>query len=171
VDGIGGFKLRLKKEPSLTEIIKALEDSINLRIWDEIVFCGFGEPTERLDCLIQVSKWIKRYFAYPIRLDTNGQAYLLYPEIDVVEELKKAGVTKISVSLNAHSKETYLKVCRPTLKNVYSYILEFIRDSANILETEVTAVDLPEVNLHKVKEIAERLGATFRKRSYYFPAI
>lgn len=170
-DGVGGFNLRLKREPAVSEVIKALEEVMNRRFWAEVVFCGFGEPTERLDCILEVSRWLKRYFNIQVRLDTNGQGYLLNEGREVLRELKEAGVDKVSVSLNAHNEETYNTVCRPTFKNAYKEVLRFIREAVGLLETEVTAVDLPQVDLAKVEEIAESLGAVFRRRRYYFPAL
>lgn len=170
-DGVGGFNLRLKREPAVSEVIKALEEVVNRRFWAEVVFCGFGEPTERLDCILEVSRWLKRYFNIQVRLDTNGQGYLLNEGREVLRELKEAGVDKVSVSLNAHNEETYNTVCRPTFKNAYKEVLRFIREAVGLLETEVTAVDLPQVDLAKVEEIAESLGAVFRRRRYYFPAL
>jgi len=108
-DGVGGFNLKLQKEPSTNEVFTELQNVINLRNWSEIVFCGFGESTERLDCILEVVKWIKKNYGkiLSIRLDTNGQGYLLNKGREVVNELKEAGVDVISVSLNAHDKETY----------------------------------------------------------------
>ena len=54
-DGVRGFNLKLEKEPTISEIIAELENVINRRNWREIVFCGFGEPLERLDCVLAVS--------------------------------------------------------------------------------------------------------------------
>ena len=170
-DGVGGFNLRLKREPAVSEVIKALEEVVNRRFWAEVVFCGFGEPTERLDCILEVSRWLKRYFNIQVRLDTNGQGYLLNEGRDVLRELKEAGVDKVSVSLNAHNEETYNAVCRPTFKNAYKEVVRFIGEAVGLLETEVTAVDIPQVDLAKVEEIAESLGAVFRRRRYYFPAL
>lgn len=170
-DGVGGFNLRLKREPAVSEVIKALEEVVNRRFWAEVVFCGFGEPTERLDCILEVSRWLKRYFNIQVRLDTNGQGYLLNEGREVLRELKEAGVDKVSVSLNAHNEETYNAVCRPTFKNAYKEVIRFIREAVGLLETEVTAVDIPQVDLAKVEEIAESLGAVFRRRRYYFPAL
>jgi len=170
-DGVGGFNLRLKREPAVSEVIKALEEVVNRRFWAEVVFCGFGEPTERLDCILEVSRWLKRYFNIQVRLDTNGQGYLLNEGREVLRELKEAGVDKVSVSLNAHNEETYNAVCRPTFKNAYKEVVRFIGEAVRLLETEVTAVDIPQVDLAKVEEIAESLGAVFRRRRYYFPAL
>ena len=170
-DGVGGFNLRLKREPAVSEVIKALEEVMNRRFWAEVVFCGFGEPTERLDCILEVSRWLKRYFNIQVRLDTNGQGYLLNEGREVLRELKEAGVDKVSVSLNAHNEEIYNAVCRPTFKNAYKEVVRFIGEAVRLLETEVTAVDIPQVDLAKVEEIAESLGAVFRRRRYYFPAL
>ena len=170
-DGVGGFNLRLKREPAVSEVINALEEVVNRRFWAEVVFCGFGEPTERLDCILEVSRWLKRYFNIQVRLDTNGQGYLLNEGREVLRELKEAGVDKVSVSLNAHNEETYNAVCRPTFKNAYKEVVRFIGEAVRLLETEVTAVDIPQVDLAKVEEIAESLGAVFRRRRYYFPAL
>jgi len=96
--GIGDFNLELKREPSTEEIIANLHKFINKREWNEIVFCGFGEPTERLDCLLMVTRWIRKYYGKPItiRVDTNGQGRLLNKQRDIIKELKSAGVTKLA---------------------------------------------------------------------------
>jgi TatD family-associated radical SAM protein len=170
-DGVGGFNLKLEKEPTRSEIISELEKVLNRKNWREIVFCGFGEPLERLDCVLEVSKWIKRHYGkiVTLRLDTNGQAFLLNKGRNVVEELKKACVDKVSVSLNAHDKETYNQVCRPAFENAFESVLDFIRKARELLEVEVTAVRIPEVDITKVGEIAKELDVKFRVREYIQP--
>jgi TatD family-associated radical SAM protein len=170
-DGVEGFNLKLEKEPTTSEIISELEKVLNRKNWREIVFCGFGEPLERLDCILEVSKWIKRHYGkiVTLRVDTNGQAFLLNKGRNVIEELKKAGVDKVSVSLNAHDKETYNQVCRPAFENAFKSVLDFIRKARELLEVEVTAVRIPEVDISKVGEIAKELGVKFRVREYIQP--
>ena len=79
MNGISRFNLKLRREPAVAEVISELREIINRRNWDEIVFCGFGEPLERLDCLLEVVRWIRKYYGKPvsIRIDTNGHGYLL----------------------------------------------------------------------------------------------
>jgi len=168
--GVEGFNLRLRGEPSVEEVTKELQRFINLKPWREVVFCGFGEPLERLDCLLEVTRWIKRYHGTPVRVDTNGHGYLLNPGRDVIRELKDAGVDKVSVSLNAHDGETYNRVCRPKFEKAYENVLRFIQKASEELDTEVTAVDIPEINLLKVEEMARKMGARFRRREYLFPS-
>ncbi|MEM3623307.1 MAG: TatD family nuclease-associated radical SAM protein, partial [Candidatus Bathyarchaeia archaeon] len=140
-DGVGGFNLKLSREPSTNEIIEELQNVINLRSWSEIVFCGFGEPLERLDCLLEVCRWIRRYYGKPIsiRIDTNGQGCLINKGRDIIRELKEAGVDKISVSLNAHNKETYNRICKPAYENAFENVLEFVENAKENFETEITA--------------------------------
>jgi TatD family-associated radical SAM protein len=170
-DGVGGFNLKLEKEPTISEIISELENVLNRRNWCEIVFCGFGEPLERLDCVLEVSRWIKRHYGkiVTIRVDTNGQAFLLNKGRNVVEELKMAGVDKVSISLNAHDEETYNQVCKPVFVNAFKSVLDFIKKARELLDVEVTAVRIPEVDISKVGEIAKGLGVKFRVREYIQP--
>ena len=165
-NGIEGFNLKLRREPSPIEVIKQLEGVINRKSWREVVFCGFGEPLERLDCLLEVTKWIKKHSGKVVRIDTNGQGYLLNRERDVVKELKEAGVNKVSVSLNAHNEETYSRICKPQFQNSFEHVLEFVEKAKGELETEITAVTIPEVNVTKVRQLAANMGVRFRVRKY-----
>jgi len=166
-DGINGFSLKLTQEPTVSEVIYNLKDVINRKHWREIVFCGFGEPLMRLDTVLEVTRWLKQYHAATtIRVDTNGQAQLFYKDRDVVAELKKAGVDKVSVSLNAHNQQIYEQICKPRFDNAYNAVLDFIKAAKAELRTEVTAVTIPEVDLAKIEQIASDLGVKFRKRDY-----
>jgi len=167
-NGVGEFNLKLEREPTASEVISELQETINAGNWGEIVFCGFGEPTERLDCLLEVTKWIRKYYGKPvsIRVDTNGQGYLLNKERNVIEELKAAGVDMISVSLNAHDAETYNRVCRPKFEEAYENVLKFTAKAEGHLDVEVTAVAIPEADIPRIKDLAQRLGVRFRVREY-----
>jgi TatD family-associated radical SAM protein len=164
--GVGDFTLWLREEPSFEQVTMELEEAMRKRAWKEVGFCGFGEPTERLDLLLRLARWIKHYYGgrAVVRVDTNGHGNALNVGRDVVEELKAAGVDKVSVSLNAHDEETYNEVCRPAFAGGYTAVLEFIKKAKRKLDVEVTAVTTPEVDLHEVKDLAERMGVKFRVR-------
>ncbi len=166
--GVGGFNLKLAEEPSFAQIVGELGEVLNMRGWDEVVFCGFGEPTERLDVLLEVARWIRQHYSRPIkiRVNTNGHGYLLNPGRNVAAELKAAGVDKVSVSLNSSDKETYNEICRPTFADAYEAIIDFIRKAKPALDVEVTAVRIPEVDIAKAKAVADGLGVKFRVREY-----
>ena len=165
--GIQEFNLTLQKEPTQEEVTEKLRMTINRKNWNEIVFCGFGEPLERLDLILEVTKWIKKNYWKTVRVDTNGQGYLLNKGRNVAQELKNAGVDKVSVSLNAHNKETYNQICKPKFEDAYENILEFIKKAKKEgLETETTAVTTPETNLKEIKELAEKMETKFTVREY-----
>ena len=166
--GIGGFNLKLTKEPSVAQITAELAEVLHMRSWDGVVFCGFGEPTERLDVLLEVARWIRQHYGRPlqIRVDTNGHGTVLNAGRDVAGELKAAGVNKVSVSLNAGDKETYMEICKPTFPDAYEAVLDFIRKAKPVLQVEVTAVRVPEVDIAKVQAVADGLGVKFRVREY-----
>ena len=165
--GIKEFNLKLEKEPTFQDIKEEIHTKINKKNWNEVVFCGFGEPLERLDLVLEITRWLKKNYMITLRVDTNGQGYLLNNERDVIKELKEAGIDKVRVSLNTHNKEAYKKVCKPNFEDAYKKILYFIKKSMEEnIETEVTAVTIPEAEIMKVKELAENIGAKFLIREY-----
>lgn len=165
--GIREFNLKLEREPNIEEVMEKLRKVICKKNWKEIVFCGFGEPLERLDLVLEVTRQLNNQYWSNVRVDTNGQGYLLNKGIDVLNELKMAGVQKMSISLNAHNKEAYDQICKPHYESAYENVLDFIKRAKEVgLETEVTAVRVPEVEISKVKEVAESLGVKFVLREY-----
>lgn len=166
--GVGGFNLKLAEEPSLDQIVAELEQVLSMRNWDEVVFCGFGEPTERLDVLLAVARWIRQHQgrSLKIRLNTNGHGSVLNRGRDVAAELQAAGVDKVSVSLNAGDKETYMEICKPTFEGAYEAAISFIQTAKSHLQVEATTVRMPEVDLAKAKAVADGLGVAFRVREY-----
>jgi TatD family-associated radical SAM protein len=165
-NGINKFNLKLEAEPSTADLIKQVTSVLPKKQWREIVFCGFGEPLIRLDTVLDVTEQMKTTDTVPIRINTNGHAYLLYKDRNVVDELKEAGVNKISVSLNAHNKETYDSVCKPKLENAFNSVLEFIRKASAHINTEITTVTLPEVNITEMEALAKNLRVKLRVRQY-----
>ncbi len=145
-----------------------LREALNMKSWDEAVFCGFGEPTEKLDVLLEVALWIKQHYGRPlrIRVNTNGHGYVLNPGRDVAAELKAAGVDKVSVSLNAGDEETYMEICKPSFTGAYDALIDFVQKAKSRLEVEATVVRMPEVDISKAQAMADQLGVTFRIREF-----
>ena len=167
--GVGGFNLKLEREPTTVEVEAELEAALRLRRWIEVVFCGFGEPTARLDVLLEVSRWVRKRYggSVPIRVDTNGHGYALNKGRDVAEELHAAGVNKVSVSLNGHDEASYAENCRPEFEGGFAAVLDFIRKAKRTgLDVEVSAVRMSEVDLKKVGAVAKSLGVPLRVREY-----
>jgi TatD family-associated radical SAM protein len=152
-------------------VIQELQHVINKRHWPEVVFCGFGESTTRIDEVLEVTKWIKKYHHNIVRIDTNGHGYLLNPARKVLEELREAGVDKISVSVNADSKDLYNRICRPQFESAFDNVLEFVEKSKGMFDTEITFVALPEVERIKMEKLAKNMKVKLRERLYSPPIL
>ena len=110
--GISDFTLKLDAEPSFEQIAAELEVAMQRKVWKEVVFCGFGEPTERLDLLLILARCVKWRYEEPIaiRVNTNGHGYVLNAGRDVAAELKASGVDKVSVSLKEENLQSFMKI-------------------------------------------------------------
>ena len=159
------YQLKLMKtEPSLEEIIKEIGDP---SVYEEVVFVGYGEPTQRLDIVIAVSRWLREHGAKRIRLDTDGLANLLYGR-DVTKELSQH-LDAVSVSLNAPDAGAYAKLCpNPYGEASYHAVTEFIKHAKkNFKNVVATMVNLPNIDIEKTQAVAEELGVKLRVRQYY----
>ncbi len=157
--------MKMPKEPTFENIVREVEESLWKRTWREIVFCGFGEPTARLDLLLDLARYLKKRASnIPIRVNTNGHGKLLNPNRAVIAEMKTAGVERVSVSLNAGDKESYDEVCKPNIAGAFEAVLEFTLEAKQKLEVEVTAVTTPEIDISRVEVLAKQLGVKFRLR-------
>jgi len=158
-DFVKGYNLRLSHEPSEEELKKAIGDPSHYK---EIVFCGYGEPTLRLDLIKNVAAWIKEKGGN-VRLNTNGQGNLIHGR-NILPELGGI-VDNISISLDAQDEETYNRICKPAHKNAFPEILKFIREAAQYIpEVNVTVVTAEGVDIEKCRKIAEESGVGFRIR-------
>lgn len=163
----GSDSLWLEHDPSFEEITKNLSDK-NITSYEEIVFCGFGEPTSRIETLIKSADYLKKIKnCPPLRLNTNGLSDLINGR-DTSAELCKA-FDVISVSLNAGTRDEYMKVTRPIYDNAFEAMQEFTskcvqEGTARIIMSVVDVI--PEEELQASRELSERLGATLRIRKY-----
>ena len=154
-----------KVDPTVEEIKKAM-DEFDWTGYDELVYCGYGEPTCALDKLIDTAKYAKEKYGVKIRLNTNGLANL-YHKTNIIPKL--AGIVDtVSVSLNAPDKETYMDVTSPAFVDAFEGLQKFICDSKKIIPSvKVTVVDvLSSEDIEKSRILAEKLGADFRVRKY-----
>ena len=163
---VGGFDLRLDRAPSADEAwAAALRAGIEGR--SEVVFTGLGEPTRRLEVLLDVARRLRAAGARRVRVDTDGLASLREGK-DVPALLAAAGVDAVSVSLNAPDAETYARIC-PSRYGAAAYdaVKEFIRGSVGrVPDVAASAVALPGMSEEACRRVAESLGARFRWRPY-----
>lgn len=162
----GSDSLWLEHDPSAEEVISALE-SHNFKNYNEIVFCGYGEPTERLDVLIAAAEFIKKNDGPPVRLNTNGLSDLIHGE-PTAHKLEGLCDT-VSISLNAGTKEEYLKVTRPSFgEKSYEAMQKFALDCKKYVKKVVfTVVDVIDKDeIAAAQNIADKLGIKLRVRKY-----
>ena len=161
----GKYRLWLESEPSTEEIMKAIGDPAK---YNEIVFCGYGEPLLRLNTVKEVSEAIKKTGQTKIRIDTNGHANLFYQR-NILPELKGL-IDVMSISLNAENGEVYDSICNSFFgKIAFDAVIEFIKEAKKYIpHVEATVVGLPQmIDIEKARKIAEGLGVPFRVRTYY----
>ena len=168
-DGVYGENLVLDHEPELDELTQAIELEFLDGPVDEVVFCGFGEPTMRLDLVLAVAEWL-HLRRIRSRLDTNGHGALLNPGVDVPAALAATGLDAVAVSLNAADPESYDLICRPTFAKSYRAVLQFAEQCLRQdIETTLTAVDFAGADLEGCAAIAGAMGAGFRARGLASP--
>lgn len=153
-DILWGYDLKLGSEPSVEDIMKAIGDP---RRYREVVFCGYGEPTVRLDVVRGVGTRVREAGAR-VRLDTNGHGNLIWNR-NVVPELV-GSVDAVSVSLNAPDDATYARLCRPRFgEGTHAHVISFIRECRKAgLEVVASVVDVPGVDVASVRRVAAELG-------------
>ncbi len=158
-DTVKGHILKLSSEPDAALIEKEIGDP---KAFKEIVFCGFGEPTIRLDVIKEVSAWVKERGGR-IRLNTNGHGNIINKR-DILPELKGL-VDSVSISLDAHDSATYQKLCRPAFPDAFEAVLDFIKKSKGAIpNVQATVVDAEGVDLEECRRLADNLGVSLRVR-------
>nr|WP_122011992.1 TatD family nuclease-associated radical SAM protein [Maliibacterium massiliense] len=162
-DGIGSHKLWLEHEPTAAEVIDALE-KVDLTQYQQVVYCGFGEPIIRLDAIKQISPYL-RQFPVRIRINTNGQGNLIHGR-DITPELKGL-LDIVSISLNAPDAQKYQAVCHSVYgEEAYAGLLDFAQKcKAQGLETVLSIVDvMPKKDIEACKARCNALGIRLRIR-------
>lgn len=158
-DFVKGHRLRLEHEPSEEEIKMAIGDPKKFK---EVVFCGYGEPLQRLDVVKNIAGWTKE-MGGTVRINTNGHGNLIHKR-NIVPELRGI-VDSISISLDAHDEETYNRICKPVFANAFNEILQFTKQAREAIpEVVVSVVAMEGVDIAKCREIAEELGVALRVR-------
>lgn len=160
--------LWLEHEPSLEEICAAF-DAFDKSGMSEAVFCGYGEPTVRMDVLLKTAEYIKAHSDMKIRLNTNGLVRLIpkYKEFDLNS---LAGlIDSVSISLNAPNASRYNEVTRPSYgEKAFDEMLSFAAEMKNVCEkVAFTVVDVisPE-EIEACRHLADKLGIPLRVRHW-----
>ena len=168
MDRIGeSDRLWLEHEPSLEEVIAEF-DKFDMSQYEEVVFCGFGEPTEAFDTLIAVAAYVKENFHKPIRINTNGVGCLINGR-DIIPEMKGL-IDTVSISLNHPDSDAYAKLVRSKFGDrSHSEMLDFAKRCVGVIPNVVlTTVDttISKEEEARCKQICDEIGATYRIRPW-----
>jgi TatD DNase family protein len=160
---IKGHNLRIEREPSAREVIDAIGDPGR---YEEIVFCGYGEPTIRLDALKEVAAWVKSRGG-KTRLNTDGHGSVINRR-NIVPELVGL-IDAVSISLNSTDPVQYGELMRIDGKKFFPAMVEFAREAVRLLPRVVlTIVDLNDVDTEKAHRfVEEEIGATLFTRPFF----
>ena len=166
-DAIGdASNLWLNHNPSFEEVKDAI-DAFDFNGYNEIIFCGYGEPTNSFDVLIKTAQYIRSKLDIKIRVNTNGLGSLVNGR-DISEELC-SNVDAVSISLNCSNKEDYLKTVRPKFGiESFDEMLDFAKKCRALTENAaLSVVDvIGEEEVEKCRKIAEGLNIPLRVRKY-----
>jgi TatD DNase family protein len=159
---VKGHHLRLEHEPTAAQVLAAIGDPGRFQ---EVVFCGYGEPLIRLDLIKEVAAWLKQR-GVRVRINTDGQANLVHGR-DILPELTGL-VDAVSVSLNAPDAETYQRLCRSKFgESGFQAVKDFLTAAKqHIPSVTATAVGLPGIDLEACRKVAAEIGVEFREREY-----
>ena len=160
---IKGHNLRIEKEPTPTEVITAIGDPLN---YEEVVFCGYGEPTIRLEAIKEVAGWVKSRGG-KTRINTDGHGNIINKR-NIVPELVGL-IDAVSISLNSSDPEQYGKLMRLDGARFFPAMVEFAKECVQRLPKVVmTVVDLDDVAKEKARRLVEdEIGAIFSVRPYF----
>ncbi len=164
--GVDGIDLWLEREPTAEEIIEALKDA-DYKSYDELVFCGYGEPMLRYDAILEVARFIKETSTARVRINTNGHGNLIAGE-DITPKLLGL-VDVISISLNAKNAKEYNEICVCDYgEDGFYAMLDFARKAKDYVPKVVLSVvdTISQEDIEACRKIAEETGVEYRVRVY-----
>ncbi len=159
--------LWLEKEPTADEVIADFAN-FNMDDYDEVVFCGFGEPTERIDVLLEVAAYVKKSYNKPTRINTNGLGNLVNSR-DITPELKGL-IDTVSISLNTPNKERYYELTRSKFGiGSFDAMIDFAKEAVKyvphvVMTTVATTITKEEEA--ECQRICDNIGVKYRIRPF-----
>ena len=165
-NGLGtADSLLLDREPTVDEVKQELRNW-DVESYDEIIFCGYGEPTQRLDDLLILAAWLKENYGKPIRINTIGLADLIWkrrtaPDLEGL-------IDAVSVSMNEADAKKYTALCHPVYgEQAYEAMLAYIEDVKRFVPfvaVSVVSHSISRESLEACREKARQLGVAFKVR-------
>jgi TatD family-associated radical SAM protein len=133
-----------------------------------VVFCGFGEPTEALDVLLETARFVKEKYQKPIRINTNGLGSLVNGKD--IAPLFAGLIDTVSISLNTPDPAKYHALVRPKFgEQSFDAMLAFAREVKTYVPHVVmttVATTLTAEEEAQCAQICADLGVTYRIRPW-----
>lgn len=166
--GLGDAEsLWLSQEPDCAQVLELVKER-GPEKFSQIVFCGYGEPTERLHELLTMAKELKKLPGCPpLRLDTNGLSSLIFG-YDTAPDIAER-FDAVSVSLNAPTAQQYAEICPSQWgEDAFFAMLDFAKKIRKLVrDTQLTVVDyIGEEPVRQAQDLASKLDIPFRVRHY-----
>ncbi len=160
---VKGHNLKITREPTVQEVIKEIKDP---KAYDEIVFCGYGEPTIRFDAVKEIGAWVKANGGR-VRLNTDGHGSLINKR-NIAPELRGV-VDTVSISLNSVDPKQYGELMRINGERNHAAMVEFAGEAKKYVpEVVMSVVGMDVVNVEQAKRYVEDvLGVKYRVRPYF----
>ena len=167
----GSDPLWLEREPSREEILTSVL-SHDLKAFSELVFCGYGEPTYRLDDAVWVAKAVKREHPETrIRINTNGQSDLILGRNTAPDY--EGAFDIVSISLNTPTAEKYQQICHSIYgETAFNALLTFagrVKDFVPTVQLSAVKETLTPEEIALCESISSELGVYLRLRDYIPP--
>ncbi len=164
----GSDSLWLLREPTLEEALESVF-SHDLTKFPELIFCGYGEPSYRLEDAVEVAKAVKeKHPDMKIRINTNGHSDLILRK-DTAPMYKGAFDT-VSISLNTPNPQRYQEICHSKFgEESHSALISFAERVNTYVPKVILSVvrqTLTEEEIEECRHIAEKAGVTLRIRDY-----
>ncbi len=166
---VKGHNLHIEKEPSAEDLTVQIGDP---KKYKEIVFCGYGEPTIRLEIVKQVASYVKENGGRT-RLDTDGHGNVINHR-NILPELRGL-IDAVSVSLNSIDRGEYSNLMRPEVKTKalaaqqWDEMIEFAKAAIDYIpDVYMTVVGIQGIDIEAAKKFAEeKIGVKFRFRPMF----
>ncbi len=163
---VKGHNLHIDKEPSAQELINEIGDPKKFK---EIVFCGYGEPTIRLDVIKLVARYVKDNGG-TTRLDSDGHGNVINHR-NILPEVQGI-IDAVSISLNSTDPLEYQKLMGADMKNKNSVyegwdaMIAFAKAAKEFIpDVYMSAVGTDGIDMEQTREFVEKqIGAKFRYR-------
>lgn len=159
--------LWLEHDTTLEELIEEFKKT-DMSKYQEVVFCGFGEPTESLEVLLGGARYVKEHFKNAVRINTNGLGNLIHAKD--ITPLFEGLVDTVSISLNTPNAKEYHALVRSKFGDQsFDSMLDFAKKCTqhvpNVVMTTVETTITHEEE-EECRRICEEVGAKYRIRPW-----